>query len=85
VDSKLAAQPSGLSLQPIRLTGARHTVSRKAYVGFDVPKNFDDRRNGCRRRAAPEARPRSCSKQSWVRIHPSVIFRPFSEPLSIRS
>jgi pimeloyl-ACP methyl ester carboxylesterase len=32
VDSKLTPQPIGVSLQPIRLTGARDTVPRKAYV-----------------------------------------------------
>lgn len=32
VDGKLTPQPIGTSLQPIRLTGAREEVARKAYV-----------------------------------------------------
>jgi pimeloyl-ACP methyl ester carboxylesterase len=32
VDSKLTAQPIGVALQPIRLSGAREKVARKAYV-----------------------------------------------------
>jgi pimeloyl-ACP methyl ester carboxylesterase len=32
VDSKLTPQPNGVALQPIRLTGAREKVVRKAYI-----------------------------------------------------
>jgi len=32
VDSKLTAQPVGVALQPIRLSGAREKVARKAYI-----------------------------------------------------
>jgi len=32
VDSKLTAQPNGVALQPIRLTGAREKVAKKTYV-----------------------------------------------------
>jgi pimeloyl-ACP methyl ester carboxylesterase len=44
VDSKLTAQPIGVSLQPIRLTGARDAVPRKAYVrATDFPSDpFDN-------------------------------------------
>jgi pimeloyl-ACP methyl ester carboxylesterase len=44
VDSKLTPQPIGVSLQPIRLTGARDTVLRKAYVrATDFPSDpFDN-------------------------------------------
>lgn len=44
VDSKLTPQPIGVSLQPIRLTGARDSVLRKAYVrARDFPSDpFDN-------------------------------------------
>ena len=32
VDSKLTAQPNGVALQPIRLTGAREKVAKKTYI-----------------------------------------------------
>src|SRR5262249_55457243 len=32
VDSKLTAQPNGVALQPIRLTGAREKVAKKSYI-----------------------------------------------------
>ena len=32
VDSKLTPQPNGVALQPIRLTGARERVAKKAYI-----------------------------------------------------
>ena len=32
VDSKLTAQPVGVALQPIKLTGAREKVAKKAYI-----------------------------------------------------
>jgi hypothetical protein len=32
VDSKLTPQPNGVSLQPIRLTGARERVAKKTYI-----------------------------------------------------
>ena len=32
VDSKLTAQPNGVALQPIKLTGAREKVARKTYI-----------------------------------------------------
>jgi pimeloyl-ACP methyl ester carboxylesterase len=32
VDSKLTAQPNGVALQPIKLTGARERVARKTYI-----------------------------------------------------
>ena len=32
VDSKLTAQPNGVALQPIKLTGAREKVAKKTYI-----------------------------------------------------
>jgi hypothetical protein len=32
VDSKLTAQPVGVALQPIKLTGAREKVAKKTYI-----------------------------------------------------
>ena len=32
VDSKLTAQPNGVSLQPIKLTGAREKIAKKSYI-----------------------------------------------------
>src|SRR5262252_9645876 len=32
VDSKLTAQPNGVALQPIKLTGAREKVAKKSYI-----------------------------------------------------
>src|SRR5262249_17872736 len=32
VDSKLTAQPNGVALQPIKLTGARERVASKTYI-----------------------------------------------------
>src|SRR5229473_7808425 len=36
VDSKLTAQPVGVALQPIKLTGAREKVAKKAYIRASV-------------------------------------------------
>jgi len=32
IDSKLAQQPNGVALQPIRLTGKRETIAKKTYI-----------------------------------------------------
>src|SRR5262249_5643154 len=32
VDSRLTAQPNGVALQPIKLTGAREKVAKKTYI-----------------------------------------------------
>jgi pimeloyl-ACP methyl ester carboxylesterase len=44
VESKLTPQPIGVSFQPIRLTGAREAITRKAYVRAPafISSTFDD-------------------------------------------
>ena len=48
--SKATAQPIGVSLDPIKLTGARDRVAKRAYIrarGYPNP-NFDDAYNACK-------------------------------------
>lgn len=48
--SKATAQPIGVSLDPIKLTGARDRIAKRAYIrarGYPNP-NFDDAYNACK-------------------------------------
>ena len=39
VDAKMTTQPLGVALQPIRMTGARDRVKKKAYIRTTVSNN----------------------------------------------